>query len=268
MNYRHAFHAGNFADCVKHALLVWLVRAMQRKEAGLFILDTHAGIGAYDLTSEAATRTGEWRDGIGRLVDAPPGALADYVGLVKASDSYPGSPALVRALLRPQDRLVCCELHREDVATLRRRFARDRQVEVHHRDGWEALGALLPPRERRGLILIDPPYEAEDELAKVMDGLRTGLKRFGTGVFVVWYPIKHRAPLRSFEAALRGLRDVVTAELWLRPPLDPARLNGCGLAVVNPPFGFEAAAEPILAALADRLGGPEAGHAVARLADE
>jgi 23S rRNA (adenine2030-N6)-methyltransferase len=140
MNYRHAFHAGNFADCVKHALLVWLVRAMQRKEAGLFILDTHAGIGAYDLTSEAATRTGEWRAGIGRLVDAPPGALADYVGLVKASDSYPGSPALVRALLRPQDRLVCCELHREDVATLRRRFARDRQVEVHHRDGWEALG--------------------------------------------------------------------------------------------------------------------------------
>ena len=268
MNYRHAFHAGNFADCVKHALLVWLVRALQRKEAGVFVLDTHAGIGAYDLNSEAATRTGEWREGIGRLLAAPPPALADYVGLVKASGVYPGSPALVRALLRPQDRLACCELHREDVASLRRRFARDRQVEVHHRDGWEALGALLPPRERRGLVLIDPPYEAEDEFSHVIDGLRLGLKRFGTGVFAVWYPIKHRAPLRPFAAALRAMRDVVTAELWLRPPLDPARLNGCGLAVVNPPFGFEAAAEPILAALADRLGGPEAGHAVERRADE
>ncbi|MBV9757991.1 MAG: 23S rRNA (adenine(2030)-N(6))-methyltransferase RlmJ, partial [Alphaproteobacteria bacterium] len=145
MNYRHAFHAGNVADCVKHALLVWLVRASQRKPAPLFVLDTHAGAGRYDLAAGPAERTGEWRDGIGRLLADTPAPLADYVGLVRELGLYPGSPLLIRALLRPDDRLACCELHPDDAALLQQRFAHDAQVAVHRRDGWEALGALLPP---------------------------------------------------------------------------------------------------------------------------
>ena len=272
MNYRHAFHAGNFADCFKHALLVWLLRALQRKPAGIGVLDTHAGIGAYDLTAAPAARTGEAQGGIYRLLDDPPPALGDYVGLVRQLGLYPGSPAIARALLRPADRLVCCELHPEDAATLRARFARDPQVSVHRRDGYEALRGLLPPAERRGLVLIDPPYEAADEFARLADGILTAHARFASGVLAAWYPVKHRAPVRAFHTALRdsGLRDIVAAELWLREPLDAARLNGCGLLVVNPPFRFEAEAAPMLAALLDRLGQREAGEGTAllRLADE
>ena len=160
MNYRHAFHAGNFGDCMKHALLVWLIRAMQRKPGAMLVLDTHSGIGRYDLTTGPAARTGEASRGILRLLDDPPAPLTDYVGLVRDLGLYPGSPVLTNALLRPQDRLVCCELHPADYAVLRSEFAGDRQVAVHHRNAWEALGALLPPAERRGLILIDPPYES------------------------------------------------------------------------------------------------------------
>ncbi len=272
MNYRHVFHAGNFADCFKHALLLWLLDALTRKPAPLFVLDTHAGTGAYDLGAGPAERTGEWRGGIGRLLEDTPEALAEYVGLVRQLGLYPGSPALIRARLRPDDRLACCELHPEDYAALRRRLARDRQVGVHHRDGWEALGALLPPAERRGLVLIDPPYEAADEFDRLLSGLRTGHARFATGVFAAWYPIKHRAPSRRLLTAVAEsrVRDVVAAELWLRAPLDPGRLNGCGLLVVNPPFGFGEAVPAILAALLDRLGGREAGEGTAliRLADE
>jgi 23S rRNA (adenine2030-N6)-methyltransferase len=206
------------------------------------------------------------------LLDDPPDALAGYVGLVRELGLYPGSPAIARALLRENDRLVCCELHPDDALVLRVEFARDRQVAVHHRDGYEALGALLPPAERRGLVLIDPPFEAPGEFFRLAEGLKLGRGRFGAGVFVAWYPIKHRAPVRAFHAAMRdsGIPDIVAAEIWLREPLDAARLNGCGLLVVNPPYKFEEAARPILAALLDRLGDGEAGagFAVARIADE
>jgi len=280
MNYRHAFHAGNHGDCLKHALLVWLLAAMQRKPGGVFVLDTHAGIGRYDLGTGPAARTGEAQRGILRLLDDPPPALSDYVGLVQRLGLYPGSPAIVRALLRDQDRLACCELHPEDCATLRRLFARDMQVAVHHRDGWEALGALLPPRggEKRALVLVDPPYEADDEADRLADGLATAHRRMKGAVLAAWYPVKHRAPVRHLHARLRDsrIRDIVAVELWLRAPLDPARLNGSGLLVVNPPFGFEDAARDILAALLARLGENEAGAGweegaawnVARIADE
>jgi 23S rRNA (adenine2030-N6)-methyltransferase len=272
MNYRHAFHAGNFGDCLKHALLVWLLRALQRKPGAIGILDTHAGIGTYDVTDGPAARTGEWQAGIARLLEAPPAPLADYVGLVQSLGLYPGSPVLARALLRPQDRLVCCELHPDDFSTLRRHFARDALVAVHHRDAWEALRGLLPLPQRRGLVLIDPPYEDPDEFAHVAAGLRTAHDRFAVGVLAAWYPIKHRAPVRALHAALAesGMRDIVAAEMWLREPLDPARLNGCGLLVINPPYRFEQEAPAILAALLDRLGHREPGEgtAVLRLADE
>jgi 23S rRNA (adenine2030-N6)-methyltransferase len=272
VNYRHAFHAGNFADCVKHAVLVWLLVALQRKPAPLFVLDTHAAVGRYDLDAGPAARTGEWRSGIARLLEDPSPALADYVGLVRSIGPYPGSPAIARAMLRPDDRMACCELHPEDVTTLRCHFAGDRQVAVHHRDAWEALGALLPPKQRRGLVLIDPPFEDPQEFAILARGLATGWQRFRTGVFAAWYPIKQRAPVRQFLTDLRqtGIRDMVTAELWLREPVDPARLNGCGVLVVNPPYRFEQEVPAILAAMLARLGDREPGEAAAvtRIVDE
>ncbi len=272
MNYRHAYHAGNFGDCLKHALLVWLLHALTRKPAPLFVLDTHAGPGHTDLATGPAERTGEWRAGIARLLDDPPATLADYIGLVGHLGLYPGSSAIARALLRPGDRLACCELQKQDYAALRRHHAGDPQVAAHRRDAWEALGALLPPAERRGLILIDPPYETPDEFARLAAGLRAGHAKFRTGVFAAWYPIKHRAPVRAFHAAMQesGIPDIVAAELCLREPLDPGRLNGCGMLLINPPFRFEDEAPPILAALLARLGdrSPGEGTALIRLADE
>jgi 23S rRNA (adenine2030-N6)-methyltransferase len=272
LNYRHAFHAGNFADCVKHAVLVWLLRAMGRKEKGFMVLDTHAGIGQYDLNSGPAERTGEWHSGIGRLMGRGDPALADYLGLVEQVGLYPGSPALVRAVLREQDRMVCCELHPDDAGVLRRLFRGDRQVAVHQRDAWEAIGAFLPPAERRGIVLIDPPYEALDEFARVEAGLKLAHRRFEQGVLAAWYPVKARAQVRGLHDAMKasGIRDMVAVEMYVREPLDAARLNGCGLVVVNPPFGFEPAMRPLLAALLAGLGTGEhgAGFSVVRLADE
>ena len=272
MNYRHAYHAGNAADCLKHAVLVWVLRALARKEKPFFVLDTHAGSGRYDLAAHAAQRTGEAAGGIGRLLEDTPAPLADYVGLVRKLGLYPGSPALVAALLRAHDRAVCCELHGDDYAALRRNLRRDARISAHHRDGYAAVGAFLPPPERRGLTLIDPPYEQEGEYERVMAALRTAGTRFAGGTVLAWYPIKHRAPIRALHAAARagGLRDLMAGELFLREPLDAARLNGSGLLVLNPPYQFEAGIPPILAALLGRLGSREPGEGTAliRLADE
>lgn len=272
MNYRHAYHAGNFADCMKHALLVWLLGAMMRKPSPLFVLDTHAGSGHYDLDGAPAQRTQEARDGILRLLRHPQPALFNYLDLVRTLGLYPGSPNLIRALLRPGDRMACCELHPEEATALRRLFARDDRVGVHRRDGWEALGALLPPKEKRGLVFIDAPFEDPNEFATLAAGLAAARRRFGSGVLVAWHPIKHLAPIRAFHTAIQesGMRDVVTAELLLRAPLDPTRLNGCGLLVVNPPYQFETGALAILRGLLDSLGDGEIGAAavITRLVDE
>jgi 23S rRNA (adenine2030-N6)-methyltransferase len=258
MNYRHAFHAGNFADCLKHALLVWLLRAMARKEAAFAVLDTHAGAGRYDLSGAEAERSGEWRQGIGRLMHEGPEALADYVSVVRDLGLYPGSPVIIQTLLRPQDRLICCELQPEQNALLSRALGRDKRVSVHLRDGFGALKALLPPAEKRGLVLMDPPFENAGEFDRVVASVREGLGRFPAGVFAIWYPVKYRARVRAFHAALAesGIRDIVVAELLLRPPNEFEHLGGCGVVVINPPWRFEAEAAPILAALANRLGEP------------
>jgi 23S rRNA (adenine2030-N6)-methyltransferase len=272
VNYRHAYHAGNVGDCLKHVVLIWLIRAMQRKPAPLFVLDTHAGAGRYRLDEAPAMRTGEWQHGIGRLLDDPPQVLADFVQLVQAVGLYPGSPVITRTLMRPRDRMACCERHPEDAAALRKLFQDDRQIGVHFRDGWEALGALLPPQEKRGLVLIDPPFEDPQEFGAMAEGLAIGWRRFRTGVFAAWYPIKQRAPVRQLATDVRdgGIRDVVTVELVLREPVDPGRLNGCGMLLINPPYRFEDELRPILAALLDRLGNREPGEAaeVTRIADE
>ena len=275
MNYRHAFHAGNFADCLKHALLLWMLDALARKSKPFFVLDTHAGVGRYDLHEGDAARTGEWRDGIGRLLGDPPPPLARYVAAIGAFGEpgqfiYPGSPMLIYRALRDGDRLACCELQGEDVAALRSLFRGEPQAGVHARDGYEAVRALLPPPERRGLVLIDPPFEQPGEFERLLQALIDGAARFDGGTYAAWYPIKSRAPVTTFHESVRaaGLRDVVAVELWLRRPIDPAVLNGCGLLIRNPPFGLEAAAADIVAALAERLGGPEAGGAVHRVTDE
>ncbi len=275
MNYRHAFHAGNFADCVKHALLVALLRSLSAKAKPFRVLDTHAGIGVYDLGAPEAARTGEWRQGIGRLLDITEGPLADYVALVRGAGCppvYPGSPAIARALLRPDDRLVLVELHPEDHATLRARYRGDPQVAVHRRDAWEAVGALTPFPERRGLVLMDPPFEQEGEFTRMAQAIAALQGRFRAGILAAWYPIKGRAPVRAFHTALReaGVRDTVAAELALREPTDPTRLNGCGVLVANPPWHFAETAERILAALLERLGTGEAGAraGVTRITEE
>lgn len=252
MNYRHAYHAGNFADCMKHAILLVLLKSLARKPAGFCVLDTHAGCGQYDLSSEEAQKTGEWKSGIGRLLDSEDPALQDYLSAVRDLGLYPGSPALARHALRPQDQLVACELHPEDVRPLRRLFRDDPQVSIHHRNGYEALRALLPPKDlKRGLVLIDPPFEKLDDFTQCAEAISLIRNRFRAGIVAVWYPIKHRTPVRAFYNALKdaGIRDILACEFLLRPALDPSRLNGCGMLVVNAPFGFKEDAARVLNAL-------------------
>ena len=274
MNYRHAFHAANFADCMKHALVHALVAALSRKATPFRVLDTHAGIGLYDLQSEEARRTGEWRDGIGMLEAIQDGPLLPWLRLVRGfpPGTYPGSPALIRAMLRSGDHLALCELHPEDAATLRAAFRGDPQVSVHRRDAYEAAAALTPFPERRGLVLFDPPFEVEDEFERLSATMVRLAQRFRPAVQAAWYPIKHRAPVRAFTDAIAasGLRDVIACELWLREPIDPRRLNGCGLLIVNPPYGFAETARSLLAALQARFDDHErgGGWAVTRIVPE
>ena len=274
MNYRHAFHAGGRADCIKHVVFVGLCRALTRKRKPLFVLDTHAGRGAYDLESEAARRTSEAETGIARLLSENAIELADYLGLVRAFSCgrrwYPGSPELARAVLREGDRLALCELHPEDAAALRQRYRHDARIQVHCRDGYEAVHALLPPLERRALILIDPPFEQPDEFEKIAATVDRGRQRFPAGVFCVWYPLKHRAPVRLFHADLlaRRIPDILDIQITWREPVDPARLNGCGILLHNAPFGFSSSAEILLRAAAPAFSETDGSVTITRLADE
>jgi 23S rRNA (adenine2030-N6)-methyltransferase len=273
MNYRHAYHAGNFADCFKHALLVALLDTFARKPAPYFVLDTHAGTGWYNLDADEARRTTEADMGIRRLLrQRPAPVLGRYLQLVQQLGPYPGSPALIRAVMRESDRLVCVELHPQDCKALKRRFHADPAVEVHMRSGWEALSALLPPTEKRGLVFIDPPFESPDDYFSLAEGLRRGHGRFGHGVFAAWYPIKQMAAVRTLHAILRSfcIRDIVAVEFHLRDTTNPERLNGCGLVVINAPYQFDDQARSIADAILEGLGEnePGAGSAVVRLADE
>jgi 23S rRNA (adenine2030-N6)-methyltransferase len=255
VNYRHAYHAGGFSDVVKHAVLALLIERLKEKPAAFSVLDTHAGIGQYDLDAEVAGKTGEWQHGIGRLLDgeAHP-LLRPYLDAVKAKP-YPGSPRLVRALLRPQDRLVLCELHPEDFAALKREFRGDAQVALHHRDAWEALPALVPPKEKRGLALVDPAFEVTDEFARMLNAVQAAHRRWPGGQYALWYPIKHRGPVGIFLGALKatGMRKLLLLELTVHRELTPDRLNGCGMVLINPPWQFDAALLELLPWLQQRL---------------
>jgi 23S rRNA (adenine2030-N6)-methyltransferase len=263
MNYRHAFHAGNFADVVKHLILTRIILYFQRKAAAFRVIDTHAGRGRYDLTSREAERSPEWRDGIARvLAKGLPDLATPYLDAIRAFNpdgvaTYPGSPVLARHLLRPQDRLEAVELHPEDAATLREEFAGDIQTRVIALDGWLALGAHLPPKEKRGIVLVDPPFEEDGEWERLVAGLVKAHKRFATGTYALWYPLKDVPEVEAFVAALRdtGIPDILRIELTIRKPSTPSRLFGTGMIVVNPPYVLEAEMKtllpPLAAALAD-----------------
>ncbi|MEL6373982.1 MAG: 23S rRNA (adenine(2030)-N(6))-methyltransferase RlmJ [Pseudomonadota bacterium] len=297
MNYRHAYHAGNFADVVKHVVLCLAIQALKRKPKAFRVIDTHAGRGRYDLAGDEALRTGEATGGVlaleGQLqrfndagVDAgsgsfepdtetaSPSALPPDEGLrlyAQALDAarawrtpaapdtaprfYPGSPLIARVLLRPQDRLIANELHPEDAAALRHLFARDPQSKTMAIDGWTALKAVLPPPERRAVVLIDPPYERTDDLPRMARALAQALKRFATGIYLLWYPIKDPDTLRPYRQQLAATvtQPTATLEFFHHAGRRADKLNGCGLTIVNPPYQLEDALTAVMPTLTAHL---------------
>jgi 23S rRNA (adenine2030-N6)-methyltransferase len=275
MNYRHAFHAGNFADVLKHAVLCRILVYLRQKPGAFRVLDTHAGAGRFDLAGDEATRTGEWRAGIGRLLSAPlapPAAelLAPYLDVVRQANAdqtnaehvsgedlrvYPGSPLIAQALLRPQDRLVGCELEPAAVTALGRNLAGDHRAKAVAIDGWTALGAYLPPPERRGVVLIDPPFEKPDEFGRLADGLIAAHRKWPGGSYMLWYPIKDYRTTDAFAKRLRqlGIAKLLRVELASAPVSPDDALSASGLIVVNPPFTLAAELAILLPALREAL---------------
>lgn len=272
MNYRHSYHAGNFADVTKHVLLLRLLLSLQKKEKGFLYLDTHAGRGSYDLeraaSGESLARKPEWPDGIGRLwTHSPlPPVVAEYVARIREFDRrhgnlgttvrfYPGSPWLARMQARSQDRLTFCEKHPGECAALRSAFGRLPRVSVHEVDGYEALRSMLPAPERRALVLIDPPFESESEFAAIAAALREALRRQREAVFAVWYPLTERARVDEFLAAVQELSPppCLAAELTVAGEAAPISMKGCGLLILNPPWRFADEMQPALAFLASSL---------------
>jgi 23S rRNA (adenine2030-N6)-methyltransferase len=263
MNYRHAYHAGNFADVVKHAVLCRALVHLREKPAAFRVIDTHAGSGVYDLAGIEAGKTGEWQDGISRLLAArlePKVAalLAPYLDAVTAHNPdgplrcYPGSPVLALALMRPQDRLIACELEPNAEAALGHALRSDARAKSLALDGWTALAAYVPPKERRGLVLVDPPFEQPGEFSRLVQGLETAHRKWATGSFMLWYPIKDAAEVASFTRKLArlGIAKTLRAEIIVASATDNLRLRGTGLIVVNPPWLLHGELQVLLPALA------------------
>ncbi len=267
MNYRHAFHAGNFADVFKHALLARMLVYLTKKPQPLRFIDTHAGIGRYDLSASEASRTGEWKDGIGRIRAAtPPPEVADllapWLQAIGAADedgcplSYPGSPALACAILRPHDRIALNERHPEDCRTLRANLGKDARVRIADMDGYAALNAWIPPVERRGLVLIDPPFEERDEFETLAKALLRAWKKWKTGTYCVWYPIKDVPALNTFRRTMSegGLLPRLELELRIAHASPGGPLSATGMSIVNPPYTLHEEARILLPWLSAKLG--------------
>lgn len=276
MNYRHAFHAGNFGDVLKHVVLLELLEALHRKPNPVHLIDTHAGLGLYDLASDEAQRSGEYRFGIGAVLSDPQAAkiLPRYWDVLKRLNPdlkpggsglrrYPGSPWLLQDSVRAGDRVTLCELHPQDAETLKHNIGRDPAVSVHHRDGFEALKALTPPTPRRGLALIDPAFEAKDEFETLSKAVLLAHQRWATGMLAVWYPIKDQKSIDRWKAALaKQLKaETLCLELTVRPAKDDRQMNGSGLIVVNPPWQLAETLKPMLEFLKSRMA-REGGAAV------
>jgi len=261
MNYRHSYHAGSFTDVIKHIILTTLITSISRKDTPFCYIDTHAGTGYYDLFSDYAKKTKEYEGGIEKVIqqENPPPLVKRYLDCVHKINNqltestfaslryYPGSPMIARYLMGPHDRIITCELQLQEYQTLRATFAGDKQVAVHHADGFLGLKAFLPPRERRSLVLIDPPYENLDEFSRIAYSLPAALKRFSTGVYAIWYPIKEKNQVDRFYRTIEEKISypVLAIELTIYPDL-PQHLNGCGMIVVNPPWQFDQSINEIL----------------------
>ena len=272
LSYRHSFHAGNHADVLKHTVLSLIITALKEKEKPFFYLDTHAGAGRYQLSGEHAERTGEYLEGIARIWQQPdaPALLQPYFDAIRALNRngtlryYPGSPLIARHLLREDDKLQMTELHSSDYPLLRNEFSKDSRARVERADGYQQLKAKLPPPSRRGLILIDPPYEMKSDYQAVVKGIQEGHKRFSTGVFALWYPvvlrqqIKHM--LRDLEAT--GIRNILQIELAARPDSDQRGMTASGMIVINPPWKLADQMNTLLPWLHQKLVPAGTGHFV------
>ena len=272
MNYRHAYHAGGFADVVKHAALTRILVHLLAKPAAFRVIDTHAGAGLYDLAGPEASRTKEWRDGIARVSEAAfapavRALLAPYLDAVASLNppgkllAYPGSPALARRFLRPQDRLIACELEPTAVLALAKTLRGDPRLKAVAIDGWTALAAYVPPKERRGVVLVDPPFEAQDDFTQLALGLAAAHRKWPTGIYLLWYPIKDRSAPDALARRLQrtGIPKLLRAELTLALPPSLDRLQGSGLIIGNPPWTLEGELRTLLPALADVLSGGSRG---------
>lgn len=282
MNYRHIFHAGNRCDVVKHAVLTLILGHLRAKERGFAVLDTHAGIGLYDLEDARALKTGEADEGIKSLLEAPAlPALVDYYDVLRKLNPlwagkgaegfrvYPGSPLVTFHMLRKQDRLIACELHPEDAEILRLNAPADARMQIHHRDGFEAMGAFLPPPEKRGLVLIDPPYEQPDEFAQVARRVAAAYRRWATGIYMIWYPVKDRPAIWKFHEALAEaeIGKILCAEFIYEEEARADRLNGSGLVVINPPWKLEEELRQLFPALHEAMRTNYAGVTVKWVAE-
>jgi 23S rRNA (adenine2030-N6)-methyltransferase len=255
MNYQHSYHAGSFADVFKHIILLAIIKSFLRKENGFCFLDTHAGSGFYDLTAESAQKTKEHELGISKLFrkENPPPFIRQYLSCVQQINNrltqsaisnlryYPGSPALAHYFLRPQDRMILTELHPQEAHVLKRNYAADRRVSVHFNNGYQSLKAFLPPKERRGLIFIDPPYERPHESVDILTMIPTALKRFAIGTYAIWYPIKDRIHVNHFHRAMKEIvkQPILVTELSVYQEVSPLHLNGSGLLIINPPWELD-----------------------------
>jgi 23S rRNA (adenine2030-N6)-methyltransferase len=271
VNYLHAFHAGNFADVHKHIVLLMLLEHLRKKPKPFFVLDTHAGRGLYDLKSEEAQRGGEWQNGVAKVTASQLNfpEISAYLQAIQQSPSgeralrfYPGSPLLIAGKLRENDRAVFVEQQPEEAAALRNELRGRTRVSVLAQDGYAAIKANLPPKENRGLVLIDPPFEVADEFERLAKALQLGLERWPNGMFCAWYPIKADATHLKFHRQLKdaGLKKLLLSEFNIKPVDSPLGLNGSGLLIANPPYQLDERMRAILSALhlalsSDRSGG-------------
>ncbi len=249
MNYRHLYHAGNFADVLKHTIMMILLRALSKKETPFCFLDTHAGIGLYPLQSIEAQKSREYESGIANLLSSPienaPDIIQDYIAIINHFNSdklqyYPGSPLIAEKCIRDQDQLILCELHPEDVETLKDTIPRSKNSAIHHTDGYLGMKAFLPPKLKRGLVMIDPPFEVTNEFELITQALQRALTHWQSGHFMIWYPIKNQKAVHTFYKHLRDFKKpILIIEFELNHPAVEGKLSQCGIALINPPWQVE-----------------------------
>ncbi|MFB9137349.1 23S rRNA (adenine(2030)-N(6))-methyltransferase RlmJ [Vibrio olivae] len=269
LSYRHSFHAGNHADVVKHIVQSLILDALKQKDTPFVYHDTHSGVGRYDLTHEWSEKTGEYKQGIARIwqQEGIPAELQSYLDAIAELNPeetlryYPGSPRVARAQLREQDRMVLTELHPSDFPLLEQEFHRDRQVKIFKEDGFQRLKASLPPKERRGLVLIDPPYELAREYRDVVTAIAQSHKRWATGIYAIWYPVVNRVDIEDMIEGLQGLgiRKILQVELGVSPDTLERGMTASGMIIINPPWKLESQMQAVLPFLKERIA-PATGH--------